>query len=107
VLIPSIARPFKLFIVAFARALNTNQGFLRIHFEDDTWATVPAKSSSTARQLVEVIARKRRVPEGDWAEYAIFACELSDERTSMQWKFFWGLGKTRVQVLCAAVHRFV
>ena len=59
---------------------DETHGYLRIYFDDDTWATVPAKQTSTARQMVELLCRKRRVAADEVADCALFACELSDER---------------------------
>lgn len=32
----------------------TAQGFIRVFFEDDAWATVPARKETTAQQICDV-----------------------------------------------------
>eukprot|EP00455_Lapot_gusevi_P028190 TRINITY_DN299_c0_g1_i4.p1 TRINITY_DN299_c0_g1~~TRINITY_DN299_c0_g1_i4.p1 ORF type:complete len:397 (-),score=74.86 TRINITY_DN299_c0_g1_i4:1146-2336(-) len=53
------------------------QGYLRVYFEDDSWATIPTKVSTTAKQVCDLIARKRNLAFTD--HYYLYACEVTDE----------------------------
>ena len=57
------------------------EDILRVYFDDDTWVTVPARSTTTARELVAVIAKKRRVPPAELLDCALVACEQGDEQS--------------------------
>ena len=58
-------------------------GYLRIVFEDESWVTIGTHSSTNARQLCEQIAKKRNIRFNDENTFALFACEFSDERTTI------------------------
>jgi hypothetical protein len=53
---------------------------LRVFFEDESFVTIPALPTTTALALCDYILKKRNIQVDDEPGFALFACEISDER---------------------------